>query len=65
MNYFLTEEQIMIRDLARQVAREKIMPVRAKYDETGEFPWDIMEALAEIDFFRIYIEYLAMLSCPL
>jgi len=56
MNYFLTEEQIMIRDLARQVAREKIMPVRAKYDETGEFPWDIMEALAEIDFFRIYID---------
>ena len=54
MDYFLTEEQVMIRDLARQVAQEKIKPVAAKYDESGEFPWEIMKQLAEIDFFRIY-----------
>ena len=35
MNYFLTEEQKMIKDLARRVAEEKIVPVRAKYDEEG------------------------------
>ena len=56
MNYFLTEEQIMIRDLARQVAQEKIKPVAAKYDASGEFPWEIMETLAEMDFFRIYLD---------
>jgi len=39
MDYFLTEEQIMIRDLARQISEEKIVPVRAELDETGEFPW--------------------------
>jgi alkylation response protein AidB-like acyl-CoA dehydrogenase len=56
MNYFLSEELLMIRDLARQVAQEKIAPVAAHYDQTGEFPWDIMKILADMDFFRIYIE---------
>jgi alkylation response protein AidB-like acyl-CoA dehydrogenase len=56
MDYFLTEEQIMIRDMARKVAEEKIKPVAAKYDESGEFPWEIMEILAGMDFFRIFID---------
>ena len=56
MDYFLTEEQIMIRDLARQFAREKVAPVAAHYDETGEFPWDLMKEMAEMDFFRIYLD---------
>jgi butyryl-CoA dehydrogenase len=56
VEYFLTEEQIMIRDLARKVAEEKIRPVAAYHDETGEFPWEIMKTLADMDFFRIYID---------
>jgi butyryl-CoA dehydrogenase len=55
MDYFLNEEQIMIRDLARQVAEEKIVPVRAELDETGEFPWDIMKVLAQSDLFGLFI----------
>jgi len=39
MDYFLTEEQIMIRDLARQIAVERVVPVRAELDEQEEFPW--------------------------
>lgn len=38
MNYFLTDEQKMIRDLARKVAEERILPVRAELDESEEFP---------------------------
>jgi alkylation response protein AidB-like acyl-CoA dehydrogenase len=56
MDYFLTEEQVMIRNLARKVADEKIRPVAAKYDESEEFPWEIMEILAGMDFFRIYLD---------
>ncbi len=56
MDYLLTEEQIMIRDLARQIAREKIKPVAAKYDEEGTFPWDIVKVLSDSDLFGIYIE---------
>jgi butyryl-CoA dehydrogenase len=55
MDYFLTEEQIMIRDLARQITEEKIVPVRAELDETGEFPWDIMKVLAQSDLFGLFI----------
>jgi len=55
VNYFLTEEQQMIVDLARQIAVEKIIPVRAKLDETEEFPWDIMKDIAQADLFGLYI----------
>ena len=56
MDYLLTEEQIMIRDLARQVAKEKIKPVAAKYDAEGIFPWDMVKVMADSDLFGIYIE---------
>jgi len=56
MDYLLTEEQIMVRDLARKIAEEKIRPVALKYDASGEFPWDIMEELAAADFFRVFID---------
>jgi alkylation response protein AidB-like acyl-CoA dehydrogenase len=55
MDYLLTEEQIMIRDLARQIAEEKIVPVRAELDEHNKFPADIMKALAQADLLGIYI----------
>ncbi len=55
MDYLLTEEQIMIRDLARRIAQEKIKPVAAEYDEKEEFPWDIIKLLADSDLFGIYI----------
>ncbi len=56
MDYLLTEEQKMIRDLARQVAQEKIAPVAAEYDEKQEFPWPIVKIMADSDLFGIYIE---------
>jgi alkylation response protein AidB-like acyl-CoA dehydrogenase len=55
MDYFLNEEQTMIRDLSRQIAEERIVPVRAELDETGEFPWDIMKVLAQSDLFGLFI----------
>ncbi len=55
MDYLFTEQQTMIRDLARKVAREKIKPVAAKYDETEEFAWDIVKVLVDSDLFGVYI----------
>jgi alkylation response protein AidB-like acyl-CoA dehydrogenase len=55
MDYLLTEEQIMIRDLARQIAVEKVVPVRAELDEHNKFPSDIMKALAQADLLGLYI----------
>lgn len=55
MDYFLTEEQAMIRDLARQIAEEKIVPVRRELDEKEEFPWEIMKVIAQSDLFGLFI----------
>jgi alkylation response protein AidB-like acyl-CoA dehydrogenase len=55
MDYFLNEDQIMIRDLARQIAEEKVVPVREELDEKEEFPWGIMEVLAQSDLFGLFI----------
>lgn len=55
MEYFLTEEQAMIRDLARQIAEEKVVPVRHELDEKEEFPWDVMRVLAQSDLFGLFI----------
>ncbi len=55
MDYFLSEEQIMIRDLARQIAEEKVVPVREGLDEREEFPKEIMKVLAQSDLFGLFI----------
>ena len=55
MNYFLTEEQTMIRDLAAQIAREKIAPIAAALDESGEFPWDVVQTMGKADLYRVFI----------
>jgi len=55
IDYLLNEEQIMLRDLARQIAEEKIRPVAAEYDEKQQFPWPIVKVMAESDLFGIWI----------
>src|SRR5512137_203821 len=55
MDYLLTEDEIMIRDLARQIAVEKIVPVRAELDEQNKFPRDIMKAIAQADLYALFI----------
>ena len=55
MDYQLTEEQLMIKDLCHQIAEEKIKPAAAHHDETGEFPWEIVRVLAESDIFGVFI----------
>lgn len=55
MNYFLTEEQEMIRDLARRIAEEKIAPRALELDEAGEFPTEILKVIAEADLFGVYL----------
>ncbi len=55
MEYFLTEEQQMMVELARKIAQEKIKPVREHYDETEEFPWPIVKELAAADLCGVYI----------
>lgn len=55
MNYYLTPEQESIRNLARKIAVEKILPIRAELDEKEEFPWQIMKICAEAGLFGLFM----------
>ena len=55
MDYFLSEDQLMIRDLCRQIAEERIKPVRAELDEKEQFPRELMKSLAQADLFGLII----------
>ncbi len=55
MEYFLTDLQKQIKQLARSIAEEQVLPVRAKLDETEEFPWGIIKYLGDAGLFGIFI----------
>jgi len=55
MDYLLTDEQKMIKDLAHKIAEEKIRPVAAKYDISEEYPWDVLKVIGESDLFGLFI----------
>lgn len=55
MEYFLNEQQKLMKNLARQIAEERILPVRAELDEKEEFPRALMNDLAASDLFRIFV----------
>ncbi len=55
MEYFFNEQQQMVRGLARKIAEEQIVPIRAELDDKEEFPWAIVKLLAEVDMFRVFI----------
>ncbi len=47
MDFRFTEEQLMIQDVARRIAQEKIAPTAEHFDRTGEFPVENMRTLGE------------------
>ena len=55
MEYFLNDLQKSVKEMARTIAEEKILPVRAELDESEEFPWALMQYLADTDLFRVFI----------
>src|SRR5947199_8791490 len=52
----LTSEQREIRDLVRQLARERIAPRAAEIDESHEFPWDVVELFRDHDLFGLLFD---------
>lgn len=51
MLYDLTDEQRMLQDMVRRLAKEQIAPGAAERDETGKFPWDVVEVFRENGLF--------------
>jgi len=55
MDLRLSDEHRMIRDMARDFARNEIAPVAAHYDETGEFPYETVVKMGEQGFMGIQV----------
>ena len=53
--YYLSDDQRAIRDLARQIARERIAPLAARVDETGEYPHEQLKLLGEQGLMGLHI----------
>jgi butyryl-CoA dehydrogenase len=53
--FYLTDDQRMIRDLARKIARERIAPHAAHYDEIETYPEESMRAIVESGLFGIWV----------
>jgi alkylation response protein AidB-like acyl-CoA dehydrogenase len=55
MNFEFNETQLMIRDTARQFAREELLPTVLERDEKEEFPHDAVKKMGELGFMGMMV----------
>ncbi len=55
MSFILTDDQIAIRDMARQFAAEKLAPHALEWDEKKHFPMDVIRETAALGMAGIYV----------
>ena len=55
MDFSLTEEQQLIQEAARDFAQSEIVPVAAKFDESGEFPTETIRQAGELGFMGVEV----------
>ena len=55
MAFELTDEQRAIRTAVREFASDEIEPVAAEHDETGDYPEELVQKAAELDFIAPHI----------
>jgi alkylation response protein AidB-like acyl-CoA dehydrogenase len=52
----LSDEQREIRDVVRELARERIAPRAAEIDQSAQFPWDMVELMRDHDLLGLPYE---------
>lgn len=53
MDFDLSDEQRAIRELARDFADREVAPRAGRYDETGEFPYELIAQMGRLGFFSL------------
>jgi alkylation response protein AidB-like acyl-CoA dehydrogenase len=53
--YALTDEHQQLRQAVRELAEDKIKPRAAEIDDSGEYPWDVHDALRKADLLAIHV----------
>lgn len=55
MNFSFTEEQLMIKQTAKEFAESEIAPTAVERDLTAEFPYEIVKKLGELGFMGMMV----------
>jgi len=55
VNFDLTEDQLALQQTARKFAKEEIIPVAAKHDKTGEYPWPVIKKAHELGLLNLKV----------
>lgn len=50
MSNFMTEEQVLMRNVAREYAQNEVEPRATEIDKKDEFPEDLVKRAAELNF---------------
>ncbi len=56
MSALFSDEQLMIRDMARKFAEEELLPNSEAWDQNSHFPVDVIRKAAELGFASIYVK---------
>ena len=56
MSALFSDEQLMIRDMARKFAEEELLPHSEEWDQNSHFPVDVIRKAAELGFASIYVK---------
>ena len=55
MDFKLNEEQLLVRDMARDYARKELLPVAGRYDQEQHFPREELHQMAELGLMGVNI----------
>lgn len=55
MDFQLTEEQLMLQSTAREFAQNEVAPLAAKFDASGEFPFESIRKAGELGFMGVEV----------
>lgn len=50
ISFELSEEQVALKEMARDFAQKELIPVAPKHDQGHDFPWDVMQKAFEAGF---------------
>jgi butyryl-CoA dehydrogenase len=45
---YFSEQHLAVREMVRGFAAERVAPIAARYDASGEFPWETMRGMADL-----------------
>src|SRR5690606_9917445 len=55
MNFNLSDEQQMMQSVAREFAQGEVAPIAAKFDASGEFPFETIRKAGELGFMGVEV----------